>query len=387
MQNNNRIKRNNYYQPLTKLASRKKKMSTRPNTPLLIIIIFISIGIIGSAKAEFKRDSAINPHINDIVERQLKAGLTKYNAIGALAVVMNAKTGKVIASSSLYTDLSTTQNHAAGLYQIESVLRTATIAMGLQSKKISMHSRFDARKPIKIGKWQIRDSYPQNRTLSLSEVFMYSSNIATARIALRNGSEYQTLFLRLLGLRDATENGVEPRFPHETSTLTTSITAIGRGVEITPLHAAGAIATLTSMDGRVVRPTLRNKKVSGLAIIDPDVSAKIRFLMRQNVEIGAAKVIDIEGYNVGGVTATSNKIKNGKYSNDSVVTTMAAIVPSEDPEYIFIVLLDEPKSISETHGYISAGWNAGKITAAIISDTVLPLGQSPKESRSGYNSR
>ena len=109
--------------------------------------------------------------------------------------------------------------------------------------------------------------------------------------------------------------------------------------------------------------------------------------MRQNVEIGAAKVIDIEGYNVGGVTATSNKIKNGKYSNDSVVTTMAAIVPSEDPEYIFIVLLDEPKSISETHGYISAGWNAGKITAAIISDTVLPLGQSPKESRSGYNSR
>jgi cell division protein FtsI (penicillin-binding protein 3) len=95
----------------------------------------------------------------------------------------------------------------------------------------------------------------------------------------------------------------------------------------------------------------------------------MRYLMRLNAEIGTAKKADVKGYYIGGKTGTSEKVVNGRYSKKQVLNSFTAIIPADNPQYQLLVMLDEPKALPETHGFITSGWNAvptgGKVIARI----------------------
>src|SRR3977135_1914168 len=80
--------------------------------------------------------------------------------------------------------------------------------------------------------------------------------------------------------------------------------------------------------------------------------------MRLNAEIGTAKQADVKGYCMGGKTGTSEKVVNGHYSKKQVLNSFTAIVPADNPRFQVLVMLDEPKPLPETHGFITSGWNA-----------------------------
>jgi cell division protein FtsI (penicillin-binding protein 3) len=104
-------------------------------------------------------------------------------------------------------------------------------------------------------------------------------------------------------------------------------------------------------------------------VVKADTSQKMRHLMRLNAEIGTARKADVQGYYIGGKTGTSEKVVNGRYSRKQVLNSFTAIMPSDDPKYQLLIMLDEPQPLPETHGFITSGWNAvptgGKVIARI----------------------
>jgi cell division protein FtsI (penicillin-binding protein 3) len=109
-------------------------------------------------------------------------------------------------------------------------------------------------------------------------------------------------------------------------------------------------------------------------VISKHTSDDMRYLMRLNAEQGSAKMAmeETRGYGIGGKTGTANKVIDGRYSRDKVLTDFTAVFPFWAPRYTVLVLYDEPKALPSTHGFHTAAWNAG-VTAGKVILRIAPL--------------
>src|SRR5207244_12753032 len=180
----------------------------------------------------------------------------------------------------------------------------------------ALKSSFDASRPLQYGKFTIHDFHAQNRVLTVPEIFTYSSNIGTARMALSLGIEHHKWFLRKMGqldrLRTELPESAEPLVPKRWVELNTVTIAFGHGLSVAPLQAMMAIAALVN-GGNLIPPTFRKRSENeamelAKRLIKPETSEKMRYLMRLNVEKGTATRADVKGYYVGGKTGTSEKV-------------------------------------------------------------------------------
>jgi cell division protein FtsI (penicillin-binding protein 3) len=230
---------------------------------------------------------------------------------------------------------------------------------------------------LKFGKFTIHDTHPVGRNITLSEVFTFSSNVGAAKIALAQGVEAHKAFLKKLGqmdrLRTELPESASPIVPKRWTELNTSTASFGHGIAVAPLQAVMGINACIN-GGMLIPPTfLKRSEEEAMAIgkrvLRPETSEKMRYLMRLNAEIGTAKKADVKGYYIGGKTGTSEKVVNGRYSKKQVLNSFTAIIPADNPQYQLLVMLDEPKALPETHGFITSGWNTvpagGKIIARI----------------------
>ena len=193
--------------------------------------------------------------------------------------------------------------------------------MALDSGRISLSSSFDARLPLRYGKFEINDFHAQKRVLSVPEIFTYSSNIGTARMALSLGVDYHKAFLKKLGqldrLRTELPESAEPWCP-----------SIGRAQHrdhcLRPWSVGGAAA---GGDGHFRAGQWRQDDSADFPQTRPGGSRspratcdqagnrrENRYLMRLNVEKGTATRANVPGYYVGGKTGTSDKVVGGRYS-------------------------------------------------------------------------
>jgi cell division protein FtsI (penicillin-binding protein 3) len=129
--------------------------------------------------------------------------------------------------------------------------------------------------------------------------------------------------------------------------------------------------------GLLIPPTFLKRSPAeaqalGKQVIKPETSVAMRYLMRLNAEKGSAKKADIPGYYVGGKTGTAEKVINGRYSKTRLFTTFMAVMPSDNPQYLITIIMDEPQGLPETHGYATAAWNAGA-TAGLLIPRIAPL--------------
>ena len=258
--------------------------------------------------------------------------------------------------------------------------------MAMEANKVNLNSHVDARESLRYGGFTIHDFHAQHRMLSVPEVFTYSSNIGTARMALMVGVEGHKAFLRKMGqldrLRTELPESAEPLVPRNWGELNTITIAFGQGLNVAPLQAMMAVGALTN-GGFMIKPTFLKRdsddaRASAPRIVRPEVSEALRYLMRVNAEKGSAKAVDIRGYFVGGKTGTADKIIHGHYAKDRVFTTFMAIAPSDKPKYLFLTLMDEPEGLPETHGYRTAAWNSGAVTGKIIERTANMLNLPPR---------
>ncbi|SIO32772.1 cell division protein FtsI (penicillin-binding protein 3) [Bradyrhizobium erythrophlei] len=339
---------------------------------------------------------SVDLRVEHALRDELMKAKEKFKAKAASGIVSNVKTGEIVALVSLpdFDPNNPREAHdpdrinrlTTGVYEMGSTFKAFTLAMALDSGKISLNSMWDARGNLHYGKFTIHDSHSLGRFINTKEVFTYSSNIGAARIALGQGVEAHKAFLAKMGqlhrLRTELPESASPLVPRHWSELNTVTIAFGQGLSVAPLQAVMGINALMN-GGYLIPPTFMKRseeEAMALAkrVIKPETSDKMRFLMRLNAEVGTAKTADIKGYYVGGKTGTSEKVINGRYAKKQVLNSFTAIIPADNPQYQLLVMLDEPKTTPETHGFITSGWNAVPTGGKVIARIAPLLGIEPR---------
>ena len=339
---------------------------------------------------------ALDLRVQHALRDELIAARQKFKAAAAAGLVTDVRTGEIVSMVSIpdydpnnpreALDPTRINRLTTGVYEMGSTFKALTLAMALDSGKITLKSAFDARFPLQYGKFTIHDFHAQNRVLTVPEIFTYSSNIGTARMAVSLGVEYHKRFLRKMGqldrLRTELPESAEPLVPRHWVELNTVTIAFGHGLSVAPLQAMMAIGALMN-GGYLIPPTfLKRSEAQAMAVatrvIKPETSEKMRYLMRLNVEKGTATRADVKGYYVGGKTGTSEKVVGGRYSKTKVLTSFTAVLPADQPRYMLLIMLDEPQALAETHGFTTSGWNAVPVGGAVISRIAPLLGIEPR---------
>jgi cell division protein FtsI (penicillin-binding protein 3) len=337
---------------------------------------------------------SIDLRLQRLVEDEMVAAVKKFSAIGATAIVMDATNGEVIAMASLPTydanKAKTITNEALfnratlGVYEQGSTFKIFNTAMALDSGKITLASVFDATNPIKIDRFTINDDHPQRRPLAVPEIFTYSSNIASAKIAADvMGPEAQRAFFDKIGFlkplkTELTELG-SPLWPRHWVKINAMTIAFGHGLSVTPLHLAiGASAIVNG--GMLYSPTFVKRTPGsdpGRRIIQAKTSQQMRQLLRLNVIQGTGKNAETKGYEVGGKTGTAEKVGGGGYRKKALFSTFVGAFPMSEPKFLIVFSLDEPKGIAETGGYATAGMVAAPSVKTIVERIVALYGILP----------
>jgi cell division protein FtsI (penicillin-binding protein 3) len=333
---------------------------------------------------------ALDLRVQFALRDELIAAREKFKAKASSGVIVNVNTGEIVAlvSEPDYdpnnpreaNDPTRINRLTTGVYEMGSSFKSFTLAMALDSGKVTLDSKFDARGDLHYGKFTIHDYHAQHRILSVPEIFTYSSNIGTARMALSLGVDYHKAFLKKLGqldrLRTELPESAEPLVPKNWGELNTVTIAFGQGLSVAPLQAVMGIAALVN-GGKLIPPTFLKRDQAAAdrlatRVIKPETSDKMRYLMRLNVEKGTATRANVAGYYVGGKTGTSEKVVGGRYSKTKVLTSFTAIMPADKPQYLLLIMIDEPQGLAETHGFATSGWNAVPVGAKVI-ERVAPL--------------
>lgn len=345
----------------------------------------------------------IDSGIQDTIREELLKAVNKFNAEGASAILMDVSNGEIIAMISL-PDFDPNINNniperaqfnftTKGVYEPGSVLKIFNAALGLESGKVKVTDKFDATQPLKLRYNVIKDYRGENRWLDLPEILIYSSNIGSARIALKVGKDEQRSFLENLGFFkpissiEVAEKGY-PLIPSERQwgEATTATVGYGYGISVTPLHLVSAFSSVIN-GGTYYEPTLvkDNKASTSHRVLSYNTSKQMRKLLRGVVVEGSGKGANVAGYEVAGKTGTAQKLVDGKYIDKKVMTSFLATFPISNPKYALFLMMDEPKATKETWGFVTSGWNtvptAGKIIAAIAPQLNLPANDDIYESR------
>ena len=339
-----------------------------------------------TVKGDFIGPIELSVHngVNAVLQDEIHRGMNEFAAKAAVGFLLKLNNGEIIGLASdavgQFVGGPSVNRVTQAIYEISSVGRMMTLGLALDSGSISLKSKMDARKPINFQRAIIRDFHAQNRELTVPEVFYYSSNIGMSRISETFSPEKHRSFFEKFGQLQPIDSPIlsstDPLYPRSWERLNTYAISFGHGIAVSPLHAGMAISTLLN-GGYLVKPTLIKQSESELKptsprLISAETSENLRYLFRRNAEVGAAKIVDISGFYVGGIPSTVNKVVNGRYTDKKVITTFISAFPMDKPEYLLLVVLDEPNASESSNGFKTAAWNAGAVSAKII-NRVAPL--------------
>ena len=335
-----------------------------------------NIGISGIEKSQntLLRETKIplqltlDSDIQFLVRKELMRFNNIFQSKGSAAILMNIHNGNILSLVSLpdfdpnkrenIKDKNYINKITKGVYELGSVFKTFTLAAALDENLIEVDTKFiDLEKSINCGNNTIRE-YDKKipKDLTAEEILIRSGNIGSVRIGQKIGVEKFKDFLTKINIInkiefDIDEIGIPISFKWGKCKLAT--TSFGHGITTTPLQLAKGYAIVTN-GGFDVNPTIIKEKSEKLIkykkrIIRENVSKKINPILRKIVTTkeGTANLADVKGYEIGGKTGTAEKIVSGRYSNQKKINTFASVFPITNPEFVLVVILDEPKINSE----------------------------------------
>lgn len=336
---------------------------------------------------------SIDLRIQHIVRQELARQIGLFEAIGGTAIVLDVNTGETVAMVSLPDfdpnlagDMSDDQrfNRATlGVYEMGSTFKIFNTAMALDAGTVTLNDGYDATKPIRVSRFTINDFHGEHRWLSVPEIFKYSSNIGSVKMAMDVGTEGQKAFMGRLGMLqpmslELPERGY-PLVPSPWRPINTMTISFGHGMSVSPMHLASGVATV--INGGIKRPATLLKttgRVVGEEVLKPATSLAMRKLMRLVVLDGTGRNADAVGYMVGGKTGTAEKAGGGRgYARKSLLSSFVASFPVHDPKYVVLVMVDEPKGQKFSHGYATGGWVAAPAVKRIVERAAPLLGVAP----------
>jgi cell division protein FtsI (penicillin-binding protein 3) len=323
----------------------------------------------------------IDRYLTFITERALAAGAAEHHAKGAVAIMMDPRTGEVLAMASVPTfnpnepgtaaDAEARNRAITDTYEPGSTMKTFTIASALDAGVVKPDDRFDCLMGrMMVGKYSIHDTHGHG-VLTVAEVFKFSSNIGATKIARRLGRDAFADALGRFGFGHPTgiglpgERGGVVRPVEKWGDIGFANISFGQGIAVTPLQmiagvsaiAGGGVYRQPHIVARVVEPdgTIDAPAVApDHRVMSPHAARTMLEIMKGVVEKGGtAPQAAIDGYTVGGKTGTAQKVANGHYDASKWVSSFIGVVPIEDPRLAIIVVVDEPQG-SHLGGVVAA---------------------------------
>lgn len=309
----------------------------------------------------------IDANIQNIAEECLQEVMEKHQPAGACAVVMDVRTGDLLAVASMpRIDLSNWQQElkryglrvmrnmaTTFLFEPGSTFKPITIAAAMQAGIVGNNSSFQCRGSLKIGKHTIHcarhGGSRAHGQQSLKEVVAHSCNVATAQIGMKLGAHAVYETVQRFGLLEKPVAGsLRGRLeePGEWAKIRLANVAFGQGVQVTPLGLAAAYAAIAN-DGVYVKPRLLlNEPTETRVVLSPDVARQMREYLKAVVDEGTGKLADVKGYEVAGKTGTAQKVIPGRrgYASGKYVASFVGFAPADEPRIVVLVAVDEPRN-------------------------------------------
>ncbi len=339
---------------------------------------------------------SLDIRLQHVLRDETAAAIRRYRAKAGTSLLLDTSNGEVLAMVSL-PDFDPNDATAApvgsrfnratlGVYEMGSTFKILNTALALETGTARLTDRFDARQPIRVARFRIRDYSPSGRWLSVDEIFVKSSNIGSAKMALAVGGTRQRKFLDALGLLrpariELPEIGV-PLWPKTWRPINTMTISFGHGVAVTPIQFSATIAA-TVNGGRLIAPTLVKRadgeRPRGRRVISEETSRRIRYLMRQVVLRGTGRRAAAAGYLVGGKTGSADKSTGAPGKPRGLLSSFIGAFPMHRPRYVLLVMLDEPKGNKDTYFKATGGLVAAPIFAKIVARIAPILKVQPVE--------
>ncbi len=346
----------------------------------------------------------VDKNIQFLIRKELINYQEVFRSKGSAAILMDIHNGDVLSLVSLpdfdpnirqnITDVNYINRVTKGTYELGSVFKPFTFASALEYDLIKPETEFlDLPKSIKCEKHKIGeydDEIPSN--LTAEQILIRSGNIGSVRIAQKVGSENFKSFLEKIGVLSQIEFDIEEVATQENLNFgkcKLATASFGHGVSTTILQLAKGYAILSN-GGFNIKPSLisnnfKNYK-KGKRLLKKEVSQNVVNALRKivNTEEGTAKLANVKNFEIAGKTGTAQQPARGTYSK-AKINTFASVFPSSKPKYVFIVMLDTPKTSSnyiynfrhkegtqKGTPYNTAGWTSVEVAGKII-DKIGPI--------------
>lgn len=314
----------------------------------------------------------IDQVVQYIAEREINKVFEKFHAKGATIVVLDVKTGEVLAMASRPTyDLNEPSKYSVearrnravtDFFEPGSVFKIVTATAALDSAELDLKSRFFCENgQYKVFSHTLHDVHPYG-WLSFKDVIVQSSNIGTTKIAQKIGAELVHCYAQRFGFGVSTSAGLPGEVDGVLKPISrwskTSISAvpIGQEVCVTALQLACAISSIAN-DGIYMQPYILSAVIDRRGeviksfhpqaqrrVMSVESSKKMQQILEEVVEKGTGKLAKSKEYKFSGKTGTAQKIEsNGTYSHTKFMASFIGYAPADNPEIAIVVTVDEPK--------------------------------------------
>lgn len=332
--------------------------------------------------------------VQSALEAELAAAAADFEMEGAAAILMDTHTGEILGMASWPTfdpnraaEISPTDtsrlNRAIGaVYELGSVFKPLTTAAAIEAGAVHPHDRFNISEPVRLGKFEVKDTHRFADTADVTEILVESSNIGTVHVARKLGLRRQLDFLTQAGLMDKAPielpGSEAPIKPPAFNDMAAATVSYGHGLSVTPLAFLSAFAALGN-GGEMMPPTLvldPKRKAEPVVLMSAVTAETVTSMMRESVLRGTGSTADITGYRIAGKTGTGEKAIGGVYDKNINISSFAAVFPEDGPQYALIVTLDNPKA-RKGRGATASG-SAAPVAGRIVERVAPILGVVPR---------
>ena len=314
----------------------------------------------------------IDSILQDIMDAELKRAFEKYSAASTMGILMEVETGRILAMSSYpkaSNNAEVKNRPITDMFEPGSIFKPVTVAMGLDTGVITPNSTLYSAGYIKVYDRIIKDSSEAPKgTKIIEDLVAYSGNVGMVVIGSRIDAKVFHNYLDRVGMGKKTgidtfaEMSPKLLSLKDLTAVRKSNVSFGQGIAMTQIQMITSINAVVN-NGKLMKPYLvdrleddrgniikQNSPVVVRKVFEDDTSRRVRQYMEAVVTKGTGKGVQIKGYRIGGKTGTAQKSGLKGYDNRKYFSSFIAFFPVDNPKYIILISINEPKVGGKHHG-------------------------------------